>query len=115
METGSFVRPETDRRRARMHLPLHGVLTSLFLLAGGLLISRHVLWRDEAQAWLIARDSHSLRDLLTLVHYEGHPPLWYLLLFLVTRATQRPEAMQWLQLAMAAATLFMVVRFAPFP
>lgn len=40
----------------------------------------HEPWFDEAQSWLIARDS-SFADLLTLrPHYEGHPPLWTLLL-----------------------------------
>lgn len=40
----------------------------------------HEPWFDEAQSWLIARDS-SFVDLLTLrPHYEGHPPLWTLLL-----------------------------------
>ena len=40
----------------------------------------HEPWFDEAQSWLIARDS-SFVDLLTpRPHYEGHPPLWTLLL-----------------------------------
>lgn len=40
----------------------------------------HEPWFDEAQSWLIARDS-SFADLLTLrPHYEGHPPLWTFLL-----------------------------------
>lgn len=40
----------------------------------------HEPWFDEAQSWLIARDS-SFADLLTLrPHYEGHPPLWTLFL-----------------------------------
>ena len=40
----------------------------------------HEPWWDEAQAWLIARDA-PLPELFTeVVRYEGHPPLWYLLL-----------------------------------
>jgi hypothetical protein len=40
----------------------------------------HEPWWDEAQAWLIARDA-PLDHLLTHeVRYEGHPPLWYLIL-----------------------------------
>lgn len=40
----------------------------------------HEPWFDEAQAWQIARCA-SLRDILFKVpHYEGHPPLWHLLL-----------------------------------
>ena len=36
---------------------------------------------DEAQAWLIARDSHGLFDLCRHLRYEGHPAAWYLLLY----------------------------------
>lgn len=40
----------------------------------------HEPWFDEAQAYLLARDA-SLRDILMhWTHYEGHPPLWHLLL-----------------------------------
>ena len=39
----------------------------------------HEPWWDEAQAWLIARDV-PIPDLFTrVVRYEGHPPLWVLL------------------------------------
>ena len=40
----------------------------------------HEPWFDEAQSWLIARDG-SYRDMLLIrPHYEGHPPLWWLML-----------------------------------
>lgn len=40
----------------------------------------HEPWFDEAQAWLIARDASYHDILLVRPHYEGHPPLWWLLL-----------------------------------
>lgn len=40
----------------------------------------HEPWFDEAQAWLIARDA-TIREILTsITHYEGHPPIWFLIL-----------------------------------
>ena len=40
----------------------------------------HEPWFDEAQAYVVARDA-SLHDILFyLPHYEGHPPLWHLIL-----------------------------------
>ena len=40
----------------------------------------HEPWFDEAQAWAIAR-SGSLKEILfEIPHYEGHPPLWDLIL-----------------------------------
>lgn len=40
----------------------------------------HEPWFDEAQAWLIARDATILELLTSITHYEGHPPIWYLIL-----------------------------------
>ncbi len=35
---------------------------------------------DEAQAWMIARDASWSEILMQIPHYEGHPPLWHLIL-----------------------------------
>ena len=94
---------------------LPNVLTALFLIAGGLLVARHDMWRDEAQAFLIARDSGSLWELFVNVRYEGHPPLWHILLWILTRVTIAPAAMQWFHLLLAATSVYLVARFAPFP
>lgn len=59
------------------------VLVAVFLLycvvvAFGAIV--HEPWWDEGQAWLLARDA-SLADLFSRhLSYEGHPPLWYLVL-----------------------------------
>lgn len=39
----------------------------------------HELWKDEWQAWLMARDM-SWKQLLGSLYYEGHPALWYVYL-----------------------------------
>jgi hypothetical protein len=48
------------------------------------------------------------------MRYAGHPPLWHLLLFVLSRFTDRPEAMQILHLLLAAGTVWLFARFAPF-
>ena len=45
----------------------------------------HEPWFDEAQSWLIARDCSWHDLLLVRPHYEGHPPLWWLLLAIPAR------------------------------
>ena len=82
-----------------------------FLAAG---MARHELWRDEAQAWLIVRDAGSLRELIHLLSYEGHPALWYLLLRPLTYVTHSPTAMQALHGVIATAAVCVFVRFSPF-
>lgn len=41
--------------------------------------SFHEMWKDEWQAWLMARDM-SWSELLGSLYYEGHPGLWYIYL-----------------------------------
>lgn len=39
----------------------------------------HELWKDEWQAWFVSKDKN-LWEILSFLHYEGHPALWYLFL-----------------------------------
>lgn len=77
-------------------------------------IITHEMWGDEMQHWLIAKDSHSLRELFHNLGYDGHPPLWNLMLYALTRVTHNPAAMQYLHLAIAVASAYVFLRFAPF-
>lgn len=75
----------------------------------------HELWRDEAEIWLLARDSATPGDLLTNMSTEGHPVLWYALNWLLARITPDPRIMQLFHVAIAAALAWTVGRHAPFP
>ncbi len=91
------------------------ILTALFLAGAGIGAVHHEFWRDEAQAWLIARDVPTLTALLEQAHYEGAPPLWSLMLRPLALLTPGwPGAMQVLTWALAGVTVFIFVRFAPF-
>lgn len=86
-----------------------------FAVCVSVLLAHHEPWRDELQAWLLARDSASLLDLWRNSRYEGHPLLWHLLLFPLTRWVGHPAAMQVLHGVIAVAAAAAVVRLAPFP
>lgn len=92
----------------------------LFVLMGGYFavaaigLAHHEMWGDELQAWMLARDSRSIPDLLHNMRDEGHPAAWHVLLFLLSRFTRDPAAMQILHLVLATATIFVIVRWAPF-
>lgn len=90
------------------------VVAVLFACICGLAMSLHEMWRDELQAWLIARDSNSLGQLREAMRPEGHTAIWYLLLYFITRLTHRPEAMQLLHLAIGTGCAFVLARAAPF-
>ena len=89
-------------------------LSAMFLFIAGPAAFRHEMWRDELQAWLVARDSHSLTELLGNLRYEGHPAAWYLLLAPLTRLFRSPAIMQLLHVLIATATILLLTRFAPF-
>ena len=74
----------------------------------------HEMWRDEIQAWLLARDSSSLFDLLKHMKYEGHPVLWHLILMPVTRFSQSPIGMQIVHLIIATTTVYLIAQYSPF-
>jgi hypothetical protein len=77
-------------------------------------VLRHEMWRDELQAWTLAKDSSSLADLWQNMGTEPHPMLWHTLLFFLTRITRNPVAMQCLHWLIAVASVYIFVRFSPF-
>ena len=52
----------------------------LYIILMMIIMHFHEPWYDEAQAWLIARDASLKEILFELPHYEGHPPIWHLIL-----------------------------------
>ena len=95
------------------------VLTWAVLLAYVLVLAAtlwtHELWGDEIHSWNIARSSQGLIDLLRNSRYEGHPPLWYVVLYTLTRITHDPAAMKVAQALFATAAVSLVLFASPFP
>ena len=89
-------------------------LTVLFLAVGAFTASHHEMWRDEIQAWLLARDSTSIFNLFANLKYEGHPGLWHLCLMPLSRITHSPVMMQMLHLLITGVTVYLFVRYSPF-
>jgi hypothetical protein len=85
-----------------------------FVALGLALALSHEPWRDEIEAWLIARNSSSIGALIHNSRGEGHPLLWYLFLWAASRASRAIVVMQLLHLAIAAAAAACVLWRAPF-
>ena len=81
-----------DHALRKQAIPIGLFLVYFILLA--LATTKHTFWRDEAQAWLIARDSPNLRLLFRNLRYEGHPPLWHMVLLPLTRISWNPNWMK---------------------
>jgi hypothetical protein len=85
-----------------------------FFLLGIFRLYRHEMWLDETGPWLLARDSANYLELAFNKRYEGHPNLWYTLLFFLTRLTTAVEAMQWLHLLLISGFLAIFFFKSPF-
>ncbi|MDE7359687.1 MAG: hypothetical protein K2N39_09745, partial [Lachnospiraceae bacterium] len=76
----------------------------------------HEPFFDEAEAWQIAR-SVTLKTLFfETTHYEGHPPLWHLILMPFAKAGAPYElSLTLVSLAFMGMAVFLILRHAPFP
>ncbi|MCC7303659.1 MAG: hypothetical protein IT233_13545 [Bacteroidia bacterium] len=90
------------------------LITALFLLLAGTGMYHHEMWRDEHQAWLVARDAASYADLYQNMRYEGNPMLWHTFLWIFAKITWNPVVMQVFHLLIAAGFVFLLHRFSPF-
>ncbi|MGC1307855.1 MAG: hypothetical protein WA885_11535 [Phormidesmis sp.] len=95
-------------------LTVENILIAAFVLLGIIGISHHELWRDEAQAWLLARDSQSLLDLFYNARYEFHPLLWHLCLYPLAKIIPYPWVMQAFHLLLATGSIVLIVKTSPF-
>lgn len=84
---------------------------AVFAAVGFVNMWLHELWRDEFQAFLIARESFSVPDLLGKMRYEGHPPLWSLWIYFLTRFSADPIYMQLSHLLIACISAYVILRF----
>jgi hypothetical protein len=74
----------------------------------------HPMWRDEIHPWTIAGASSSLVDLLHRKVYEGHPDLWFIMVYGVKCLCKDPVSMQLLHSGIAILTVFLILKYAPF-
>ena len=74
----------------------------------------HENWRDEAQAWLLARDL-SIPELIAQMSYEGHPCLWHLLLMPLAKLGLPYVSMNVLSLTVMSVAVALFLWKAPLP
>jgi hypothetical protein len=78
-------------------------------------VSRHEPWMDEAQPWLLVTDFSAAELLGKYLRYEGHPALWYLILFFPAKAGLPFFTVNILSALLAAFAQWLFLRYSPFP
>ncbi|WP_146010983.1 hypothetical protein [Siphonobacter sp. BAB-5405] len=75
---------------------------------------QHEMWRDELQAWGIVASTDNLLDLAFNARYEGHPLLWFILLWPFAQLFDHPGVMQVLHGALALGSAYLIIFKSPF-
>lgn len=97
----------------RSQLPVLMFIWFVWTVVMIVLIAAHEPWRDELQAWAIARSSGNPFELIANLRYEGHPPLWYLLLWPVTKVLPGIVGLKFVTILVGSAATWVALRFMP--
>ena len=87
----------------------------LYVIVAGFAIANHELWGDEIHSWNIVKASCSISELINNTRYEGHPPVWYLILWGISKFTHNLVYVQVAQLIIASSVAYIVLFYSPFP
>ncbi|MBR4111100.1 MAG: hypothetical protein IKK43_05390 [Clostridia bacterium] len=85
----------------------------IYIIYASTIVFFHEPWRDEAQAWLIARDTNVI-EMFSLSKYEGSPMLWHLLINVLTTLNLPYISMRILHLVLNVCAIFILNKYAPF-
>lgn len=77
-------------------------------------IFKHEPWADEAQAWLLARDTNPFDLIFKNLRYEGHPALWYMILIIPAKILPY-RAISVISAIIAISGVFLLLYRSPFP
>ncbi len=86
----------------------------IYVVLGLTLLYYHEPWRDEAQAWLIARDLSFLR-ILSQMGYEGTPAFWHVLIMPFAKLGFPYKSMHVLHFFIAIVIIYFWLYKSPFP
>ncbi|HBY01431.1 MAG TPA: hypothetical protein DEG92_02630 [Rikenellaceae bacterium] len=75
----------------------------------------HEMWRDEAHCLYVALSADSLWQLPDAVKNEGHPIIWYLILWLGYQAVHTPVILKIVSIAVGFIAVLIFYRSSPFP
>lgn len=79
LKTDSDVRKKENIASLFENKLILSVFFAIFLLVNGYLIVVHEPWRDEVQAWFLAKYK-SIPELIEFSRFDGHPILWHLII-----------------------------------
>lgn len=89
------------------------LVTLIFALTLFPRIYLHIPWRDELHSWTLASDGCGLPEMFSRIRYEGHPSLWYVLIWFGCRIWNEVLVMGLMHGLIASGSVFLIAAFAP--
>jgi hypothetical protein len=108
-----FVR-STDPRLSASSVVVVLAILCLWLAVVIFTETKHEFWRDEVRSLSIARAAGSPLDLVGLTQYEGHPLLWYLLLYVGKSIVDTSLVLPVISIIISFAAVAVFMFFSPF-
>lgn len=90
------------------------ILSLIFLSLAFFGILHHEMWRDEIHTWLVGQESKSLWNLFYQMRYDGHPSVWYICVYGLTRITENAIAMQIFHVMIATGSVYLFSLYSRF-
>ena len=78
-------------------------------------VRRYIPWEDEGRAWTVVRYFGLYDMVFHALRYEGHPPLWYLILFPLAKLGLPYTYINLVSTSFAVAGVYVFLRYSPFP
>jgi hypothetical protein len=87
----------------------------VYTILSGYAILNHEMWGDEIHSWNIAKGSAGFLDLFKNIRYEGHPPVWYIIIWTISKFTHNLIFVQAVHWIIASVSVFLLLFFSPLP
>lgn len=87
--------------------------TLLYAIVTAILAFHHENWRDENQVWLLCKNL-SIPDLLVQLKYEGHPIVWFALVYPFAQLGVSCKIVNILSWIIMVISVYLILKKAPF-
>jgi hypothetical protein len=90
------------------------IIFIVYLVLLGTVVARHEPWMDEAQPWIYGEEVNPFDLLTKLLRYDGHPPLWYLIVMPFAKIGLPYFTLNVLSAFFSALGVLLFLRYSPF-
>ncbi len=100
---------KTDKKQKYIAI----IITAIYFLVHLFVLGKHEPWRDEAQAWVIAKNLN-LIEIFKLLRTEGHPFLWFVFIMPFAKLGLSFYYVNYISLLVMSLCVFLFVLYSPF-